>query len=302
MGNLIFCTNSRYAPHLAVLIYSILCNSKLPLTFYVLYSSLDQQSENILRNVVESFDRAEERSVKIVFVKADIEQILKDKNLQLKPFRDSYDTYTRFFLTELLKPYNLKKAIYLDVDMICRQDIAVMFSALENISTFGGVLDTVSLGLDYYYLTPSYVNVGMLMLDFDYLERINFSQRCVDFINNCDMDKLTCNDQDVINNIIPEEDLVLVDQSFNEYLHSKSAVKKAVILHYTGPGKPWMKHIRWRLKKVCWLTYYISTAAFLHGFQIGKTGRSAIFHFLSLVRGIINFYLSLKELIVGRKP
>ena len=43
-GNLVFCTDSRYSQHLAVLLYSMLLNTSIDLRFFVLYSSLDQEA------------------------------------------------------------------------------------------------------------------------------------------------------------------------------------------------------------------------------------------------------------------
>lgn len=300
MGNIVFCTDSKYAPYLAVLIYSILVNTKYPLKFFVLYSSLTDEAERDLKTVVSAFKDRDGRAYEIEFRKVDIKSMLDIRGLKVTPFRDSYDPYTRLFAADIFADTELDKMLYLDVDMVCKGDIEKLFTACESVKTLAGVLDTVSLSLNYKLLTPTYINSGMLYFSLDYLRRIDFSGRCIDFINQ-NAEDLEYPDQDVINNAIPENELVLVDQSFNEYLHSKDALKKALILHFTGPGKPWIKGLRWRQKKVYWLTYALCTKLLLKGASINGFLRKVLFHLLSISRSVVNIMLSLKELIVGKK-
>lgn len=301
IGHIVFCTDDRYAKYLSVLIYSILVNTKEPLKFYVLFSSLSGLSRDTLNHTVAAFSDKNGSPYEIRFIKVDIKSILENKNLNVSTFRECFDPYTRLFLPEILKDYHLDKIIYLDVDMVCKGDIKELLDVHSTINTFGGVLDTVSINLKYPLITPSYINSGMLLISLNYLKQIDFINKCVEFINKQKQEDLICPDQDIINNVIPAKDLILVNQRFNEYSPKKEKVNKALILHYTGPYKPWMEETRWRLKKVYWIAYRDSLVAFLkNSGKLSKKDIACRLKLLRYLRVLFNLKLSLKNLFAAK--
>ena len=58
--------------------------------------------------------------------------------------------------------------------MESRKDLAPLLDKAEEIDTFAGVLDTVSLKLGYKLLTPHYINSGLLICSLAYLNKIDF--------------------------------------------------------------------------------------------------------------------------------
>lgn len=300
-NNIVFSTDSRYAKYLGVLLYSLLDNTSRPLNFFVLYSSLDESSRHQLEFIVNYYKNTKKIACTIEFIHVDIEQKIKEHGLNVATFRGCFDPYTRLFVSEIFAGRDeLDKLIYLDVDMLCKQDIAPLLDKAAQITTFAGVLDTVSIKLGYKLLTPHYINSGLLICSLSYLRELNFVDKAVSFIQEHQAD-LVCPDQDVINNVIPDGDLILLEQRFNEYLPGKQAVNNAVILHYTGPFKPWMKETRWRLKKVYWRAYQLYLSLLPHNLAQGPKTKKALFMFLACSRVFINIYMSLKKLFSRKK-
>lgn len=294
MGNIVLCTDRRYAHHVAVLIYSILLHSSVPLNFYVLYSSLDDKDRTQLTSLIERMTSLRGHDFSIEFIPVDVKSKLESHGLSVNTFRGCFDTYTRLFVTEVLQGRG-DKFIYLDVDMVCKGDIAPLVLECEYVDTWAGVLDTVSIKLNYPLITPTYINAGLLLFSLNYLEKIDFIDRCAAFIHD-HVDQMVCNDQDVINNVIPAADLKMLDQHWNEYLPSKDKVSSAVILHYTGPFKPWMPQTRWRMKKVYWQAYRKGCEAFLTGKDADLTYVERWISRYAALRPVFNLKLSLRNL------
>ena len=298
-GNLVFCTDSRYAQHLAVLIYSILLHTSVPLNFFVLYSSLNDKDREQLNSLIERMSCMRDLAFTIEFIPVDVKAKLEEHGLNVNSFRDCFDPYTRLFVTEIFAGRNLDKLIYLDVDMVCKGDIAPLVAECEKLVTFGGVLDTVSIKLNYPLITPTYINSGLLLLSLSYLSRINFIEKCAVFIKE-HLQDLVCPDQDVINNVISASDLKLISQRYNEYLPSKEKVAAAVILHYTGPFKPWMPQTRWRMKKVYWQAYRKGCEACLAGKNADLTFVKRQIRKYAKLRPVFNLMVSLRKHLGGK--
>ena len=301
-NNIVFSTDRSYAKYLGVLLYSILDNTSRPLNFFVLYSSLDDDSRQKLEVIVEVFKITKKLDFTIEFIQVDIEKKLQDYGLNVATFRGCFDPYTRLFVSDILAGRDLDKIIYLDVDMLCRMDLAPLLDKAEEISTCAGVTaDTSKLpSAANASHENTELNPGLLVCSLKYLKELDFSSKAVRIMQTQSTDGF-CSVQEIISQAIPQADLVLLNPRFNVSTPTGSRVKSAVLLHYPGADKPWLKETHWRLKKVYWQAYLLYLLLLYRGLLIRRPTKKLLLGLLSVSRVFINCYMSLKQLIVGKK-
>lgn len=167
-------------------------------------------------------------------------------------------TYYRLILSDLLP--NLSKILYLDVDIVVKEDLSDLFSIDLGDNYFGGVLHPT-----YYFgnweghckllCVPnlySYINAGVLLINLEKIRQDGLSTKLVAAIAN----DYPAIDQDVINSVafgriklIPFKYNVLIKTAsylknkeiekiynYNEFFH---AFQSPAIIHYANPQKPW---------------------------------------------------------------
>lgn len=197
-----------------------------------------------------------------------IEEKAQDLNFFINDNRISQETYYGLLVPWLLPLYH--KAIIMDCDMIVMQDISKLF--YEDLGDFvaGGVQDVILQGwlndknndtAEYYdkivrASNPfSFVNGGLLLLDFDKYRNILTQELVFHYINNYQFRVV---DQDIFN-LLLENKVKPLNQKWNHMILVEGAVESAIhhapakmqklyfeakrdpaIVHFASENKPWI--------------------------------------------------------------
>lgn len=202
----------------------------------------------------------------------DLRYFMKNLNMDFAPyfvdddlFKDAPTTmhYTKAMYYRLLAykilPKDMKKALYLDPDILIINSIAPLYDADISKFLFGAcshsnsaVVDNINKvrlqnsGLEKYY------NSGVLLLNLEAQRKEVKSQAIFEYVKNNEM-VLFLPDQDVLNGLYGNRILELDDTLFNYdvrkyrtyYVLSNGVkdvewvTKNTVILHFCGKQKPW---------------------------------------------------------------
>ncbi|WP_294564909.1 glycosyltransferase [uncultured Succinatimonas sp.] len=285
--NIVFCTDKNYAKYLPPLIESILRNTTFKCNFYVVYSTInDEDKKKIIKTVTDFKDST------VDFVKFENIELLENNEISkyASSFRGGYDAFSRLFLTELLLSKNIKNCIYFDIDVVVKKNSDELFSLVKNIKFLAGVVDSVTIKNGGKWVYDKYINSGVLLMNLENLKSINFAEKCLDFIIEHGKETSLL-DQDCINFVLGNKYIELIDQKYNEYLPKTQKVKDAVVLHFTGPFKPWMKETRWRLKKVFWVKYNFANNLRMKGIILNNSVISVLFNIVAALRPLMNIFV-----------
>ena len=223
-------SDNNYAPFVATTIASICDNTESFCDFYILASGINAENRAKIQGLTEQY-----KNFSIEYINIDAEKYFKGF------ITNSYVTlpaYYRFIIPQLKQ--NLEKILYLDVDIIAKNDILELFNIDLGDKVIGAVKD---LG-DSYYITnlknnveinPShtYFNSGVLLIDCEKWRRQNITEKLFD-IEKKYRSKLLCNDQDVLNKVF-ENNYKMLPEKFN----ALAATDETVIRHYYTTPKPW---------------------------------------------------------------
>lgn len=293
MNNVVVCTGHDYGKFVPILFESIILNTTVNINFFVIYSTItDKDKQNIERIVKQNKDNI------ITFIPFNFHNELAKSGFstELPPFRNGYDAYSRLFLPQLLKPFNVTGCIYLDVDTIVNKKFDIVFDLISKTELISGVIDTVTISSNHSLAHERYVNSGVLLMNMPALEKFNFTVMALNYAKE-HVNELKLPDQDIINNMYPKEKhyINFIDSCYNMYYSKTSMVKNGVILHFTGPYKPWMQDCRWRLKKCIWVKYKIATKMCLNGKKVTPFKLTLIQFVLSSCRPLFNLILQIRK-------
>ncbi len=165
-------------------------------------------------------------------------------------------TYFRLFLSDLL-PNDVNKVLYLDSDVIVNTSIDNLYSINIDNYAIAGIPDKetnqennkkrLMIPLKYCY-----VNAGVLLMNVEYLRKIDFVKKVRLFVNE-HYNKILYHDQDILNALLYNEILYLPHKwnMMDCYLYKepvcnskylteiKSSQMNPCIIHYAGYFKPW---------------------------------------------------------------
>lgn len=172
----------------------------------------------------------------------------------------SVETYYRYIIADIAP--NLNKALYLDADLVVNGNLNELYDIdLEN-NYCAGVKDKFIEETDYKNtlgLSPNetYINAGVLLLNLSRMRKDNVSEKLLSNTNKL-AEQIEYQDQDIIN-ITFRGQIKEVDSRYNfassNVIREKSKIKEAMIIHYTGPIKPWNKNCKHKLRNL-WKNYY----------------------------------------------
>lgn len=229
-------------------------NKELNFCIYILTEHLSDRSKNELATLANSYNQR----IEIITVDSEI--------LKNCPIRQgdhvSIATYYRLLAPKLL-PSNIEKILYLDCDMIIDSDITDLYNVDINGYPIAMSLDETffddekyqRLDYDKKYL---YQNAGVALFNIKYWRDNNIVEKCFEYISN-NADKIIFHDQDTLNALLHKEIKQLpikynLQTGFlynaykknykNEIDDIMEAAMSPIIIHYTGPGKPWFKGSR----------------------------------------------------------
>lgn len=187
----------------------------------------------------------------------------------------NYAAYYNLKIADIL-PQDVHRIIYMDGDMIVDGDIRPLWEIDLKSNACAMVLAPTwrydyiyeRLGYDPKY---SYFNNGTTLFDLDYLRRVNYSGKAIEYINTTKCE-LSMMDQDVTNVILQGKILRMPLQynfqskffwkyywdSFDENFRREviEAAQNPIIIHYSDKRKPWqIENADWPYTKL-WDKYY----------------------------------------------
>ncbi len=244
--------NDPYAQHLSVTLASLLTNynSAERLSFHVISKGLLEEN----KQKITSLKSLRDFDIEFVEVNAD--------DFKDCPNNAAYITIEAYFRIKLPSMFpHLDKILYLDVDTVVTGDIGTIWhtpmsdddwvAGVQDIGVNADFLEKLGMKRDAYY-----INSGVLLMNLTALRKIGFEEKCFDYIRK-NAPLLMHVDQDVINPVC--EGHILKLQPYCNLLHGyletptpkkfpvlqyssdeiRHACKNPVLIHYTGPTKPW---------------------------------------------------------------
>lgn len=259
--NVVFSSSDYFSVYLGVCLASLIKHANRT-RFYDIIVMERGITEGNKNRILKLADGISNISIRFCNISKDISKY----NFFINSERISQETYYGLLVPHILENY--KKAIIMDCDMIVMQDVAELFDNDLNGYVAGGVKDAILQGWlnnpyndtrDYYEQIhakdpTTYVNGGLLLIDFDkYREMINL-EMLFDSINN---NQYRVVDQDCFNTLL-EGYVKPLDPKWNHMVYVVGAISQAIedspykvreeyfnarknpgIIHYASENKPW---------------------------------------------------------------
>jgi lipopolysaccharide biosynthesis glycosyltransferase len=252
---LVFAGDERYARGIAVAMHSTL--SHLSAAFrpeiYVLGNDLSESSRVRLLKVVKAVSRSDE--LRWMQIPSERFGHLATIN-HLTPA-----AYTRLLIPEIVSRH-IRRAVYLDADVMVRRDLSPLFTIELGDALVGGVRDFAITSTDHDWSgvrdrahpTP-YFNTGVLVMDLARWRSMGLAERALQYAA-ADGEPLPWADQDALNAVVEswheldyqwnvQLNLFLAERppptNFTDRLYDQRwcIYRAGAILHFTGPPKPW---------------------------------------------------------------
>ncbi|HSF52824.1 MAG TPA: glycosyltransferase family 8 protein [Algoriphagus sp.] len=241
---IVFCADGKFISHAMTTMLSVIkANPNEWFRFFLLGTELEDPKKSAIENKVNSLGS------KFEFIKIDDDAF---DNFPI-PHHFSKANYFRLLIPELL-PF--KKIIYLDADIIVVSSLSDFLKIdLEN-QILAAVADPIyqwktELGMKD---TSTYFNSGVMLMNLEVWKELRITQRAFEFIN-ASPEKIRFVDQCALNAII-DGAFIELSPKFNQQAilfkegfhlgHSswtkeqiQEAVDSPILIHFTGPSKPW---------------------------------------------------------------
>jgi len=253
--------DNNYAPQAGVFIQSLI-DTKRPETKYIIHAFGDGVEAYERRQLFEVAEKGSGISFyyHAIDVRRYADSVDKDRHM-------TASTFFRLHLASILPQYN--KCLYLDVDMICCEDLSELFATDMNGFVFAAapeinhMLGIVRGGWQRsYYIDQhgwpeekflNYRQAGVLVLNLEMIRKHGFEKR----FEEASAKKYKLMDQDIINISVPSEQIrrlhmrwnfvssygrvMNARDRFNEDFLSEyiEAYENPAIIHWAGSAKPW---------------------------------------------------------------
>ena len=237
--------DDNYAQHLGVMLYSLFINHLRDekLNVYIIDGGISPENKYKLEVIGKGFN------TQIIFLKIDKKTFQNYKTSH----HISHPTYYRISIPELLDS-SIKKVIYLDCDLIFKEDISKLWeigiskyfiAAVEN-PKFNRYIDL------QMPINSKYFNSGIMLLNLEKCRQYDISSKVLKFIEN-NLDKIILWDQDALNAILynkwkelppkwnQQTIMFEIDKSETNFNKEEfmEAIENPSIVHYTTSSKPW---------------------------------------------------------------
>lgn len=245
----ILATDETYAPPCGVTMESLLRNTAEPqaVRFAIFGRDLHTQTKSRLRAIARNHGASTE------FYTTDAERFQDLPIIEV----GSLDTFTRLYAPEVFASY--ERVLYIDCDILVERDIGDLFTVDMDGAVAAAVphgpTPFVPLFREQHGLPSNYpvCNAGVLLIDPRKWVAQDVAGRAVDWIKAQAKETLFFPDQDAINVILQNKIKALPPQWNMEARYyqewwmgitdwwKRQAIGEQLILHYTGPQKPWKK-------------------------------------------------------------
>jgi lipopolysaccharide biosynthesis glycosyltransferase len=230
--------NDRFAIPLTAMLYSLLENkvSTNPVIIYIIDSQISEKNKSILTNTVKRFN-AEIKYLPIDLTLYDGYKLI---------YHLTQETYHRISIPDLLEK-DIEKVIYLDSDMIIKEDITRLWDVNIDHYFLAAVIDAWQGIKKLRHSDLSipddcdYFNAGVLVLNLKKWREHNITNQIIDFMKK-NQSIIRYPSQDPMNAILHDKWLQL-DEKWNlqskHFLFPDLRIEPAII-HFTGEdSKPW---------------------------------------------------------------
>ena len=254
------CTDSRFVIPTGVMLTSLIINNQddiINIHLIIDASVTDNQKEQLKSE----FGRY--NNTTLSFYTINVEDIKEYLVVKRECFPVSI--YYRLLL-ETIIPSGINKILYLDGDIVVRQNLKELWQTdLANFSV--GAIINQSISYSYwerleYPKEKGYFNSGVLLINLKYWREHKLALQFIDYIKN-NPEKLLYPDQDVLNYVLQDSKIFLpVRYNMQEMFYRinrdyipcenteeiNAAIFDPYIIHYTA-GKPWFIESNHPLKK-----------------------------------------------------
>lgn len=260
--NIVLTFDNNYTSHAAVVIISLCKNNIGCHHFHVITDYISEQNKGSLTTLVQSL------GCNISFYAVNI-KLLKD--FPIGPgTTNTYvtlATYYRLFMIDIL-PQEVNKILYLDCDIVINGKLDRLWNwEFSSNACIAAVEEQYKLGKKRakalgYQESYSYFNAGVLLIDMTKIRRIYSIKKAIEYIKQ-NMNKIQFHDQDVLNALFYDKkdffpltfnvlDIFLLRKSTipSRYLMELEDLKNPIIIHYSGPLKPWHRECIHPLKEL----------------------------------------------------
>ena len=254
--NVLISINKKFLYNSEELIFSVLCYSSEIVHIFLMYQENELCETDIehIKNFVEKTGKGY-----ISFIKINASILKGAPVTDNEGFFFGVEAYSRLFCAFKL-PENVKKILYLDVDMVCTGDIKELYDISVSNKSWVAVKDEGIKKEDLERLDlpndHNYINSGMLLINIEKLRK-NFSEESIASLIMKNKDVLVYPDQDFINKCF-SEDIKIIDKKYNLLAKSvryNDLKSKPLIIHYAGYAKPWNDNVS-RFDKEFLIPYY----------------------------------------------
>ncbi|MFC4597450.1 glycosyltransferase family 8 protein [Cohnella hongkongensis] len=231
--HIVAATDDSYVQHLGVAMKSLLIHlSHAWARFYVLHNPLSASNREKLVRTLDG-ERAE-----LLFLP------VESGAFSGLPTNHHINetSYAKIVIPELLKPYDLDKAIYIDCDVVVRGDLLPLWNldlqgrSLAAVRDIGGDFRKAELGIP---ASSGYFNAGVLVFDMRRWTEKRLTGRVMSMMER-HPDKLVFHDQDALNAVLHDDWLELpVCWNFQTNRLQGPEPANLCVIHYTGASKPW---------------------------------------------------------------
>lgn len=252
--NILCATDNRYAPYCGIMLTSLLENNKHNAIDIYIFGGQDIRSDNIKK--FKNLEQLYNCHVNVIAIDDNLLSscpVNHDTNITLA-------TYYRLLAPQIL-PISVHKLIYLDCDMIISDDIKPIWDTpLEN-KAIAGVIDCEAYNESIYHRLGDYTqkrdyyNAGMTVYNMDFWRKNDVAGQAFKYIEQ-NSSNLYWMDQDVLNVILADIKVLLpIQYNFQTLFYLPRNWKaysteyqeqileaglSPVVIHYNGPGKPWV--------------------------------------------------------------
>lgn len=287
--HIVFCVNAKFFEHLPLAIYSICRHTTKSIEFHIFYSSLSEHSQT---EILEIFKKYDKNRFKVVYEYLDTESELKlNGACNIKPWFGSYDAYTRGIVSKKLFDKGIRSIVYLDADILA---VSSLDDLLNKTLTVKGLAGRITEPPGKSFLenkTKEYVQSGILVMNLDYLVKINFTEKFIKLLRDIPSEQLTYPDQDAINLLVPQKYVEDLGETYNFNASAYNKNSFAVVLHFTGK-KPWLFWRKWNYAKYYYYREMCSMYLARRNILVSDKLLSQIFKFIEIVTlpcvGILN--------------
>ena len=239
--NIAICVDDNYCQHISPMLYSIDKNTHEKVDVYLIYYKLKPESLEYIVRLNEVLTNVEIKIRKLKDYHYERLSLFKETKLPT-------EAYFRLLLPELLP--EIKRVLYLDVDMLILNDLKELYQTKLGNNVMGVVRDfpfTNDKNSWAYFLLGDagerYFNSGMLLLNLEVMRKNNIVEKFIKFISETSQ-YYFLGDQDAFN-VFFFYDVKVLGNENNYIAENQSILEKTnfdvTIMHYCGfsDPKPW---------------------------------------------------------------